>query len=460
MQQINKRQNKILFIIDESISFFVAWIFRLLEIVMPKKYAGRVTALKIHQQAIENVFGLTGLNALGGILLLFTQVKLANILGASLYGVYAYCLAIGEVGNMIVRYGRNKTMTRDLIQRPERRTFLIVNTFLLSFVNLLLFTIAVTCLHKPLDIELNWSHLLLIIAPCLISLDFQPVYESMRLMSWHSIYHLIQKVLFLLGIWSVIAIIGKPTLLDLGITLFGSWLVVLLIQIWEIRATINDDVKGLISLRNVGQLYRENFIIALSCLFGVAFGPLIRVILNQYADSASVGVYAAGMQLFMISQFILNQVGRVGNPMMAEVGKPECSPSKRRLFVRRYLLTMLACTAPFALPMLLFPQAIVSCIFTNEYAALGGYLPILALYLVALAIGVVFTQFLISVRKDKLYFTIYVSGALLTLLTAYLTIPQWGVLGAVISLCLPHGIACLGYGVASLKYLRHNEHQN
>lgn len=453
MVAIDKRNNKLLYTIDQSIARFVVYLIKILYVIVPNRWHDKLEKLEKHQQAVQNVFGLTGLNALGGLLMILTQVKLANSLGASTYGIYSYCLAIGEVGAMIVRYGRHKTMTRDLIQRPERRTFLIVNTFLLSAINFTFFALCVVAFHKQLDIEASMAYLMLILAPCLVSMDFLPVYESMRLMSWHSIYYLIQRVLFLVAVWVIVILYGSPTLLSLGIILTASWLLVLRIQFKEIGQTITESVKSMVSVRNVFMLYRENFVIALSCLCGVAFGPLIRLILKQYTDSASVGIYSAGMQVFLISQFILHQVGRVGNPMMAEVGKDNCSIRTRKAFVKRYLFTMVTSTIPFVIPMFFFPNFITSFFFTTEYAELSNYLPILALYLIALAMGVVFTQFLISMRKDKIYFAIYVLGSVFTVLTSYWAIPRWGVLGAFISLCAPHGIACLGYALASFNYL-------
>lgn len=78
---------------------------------------------------LHNVVGLAFFNALGGLCVMVTQIKLANYLGASVYGIYSYCLAIGEVGSVFVRYGRSKTMVRDLIQYPEKRDALVVSTF-------------------------------------------------------------------------------------------------------------------------------------------------------------------------------------------------------------------------------------------------------------------------------------------------------------------------------------------
>lgn len=412
-----------------------------------------VNALK-NNVFVRNTVGLTIFNAVGGVVVLFTNVKLANTLGAAVFGLYSYYMAIGEVGQNFVRYGRNKTMIRDLVQFPHKSHSLISNTLGLSIINILIFLTVIILFSGTLEVEISIASILLIISPCLMSIDLTPVYESLKLMSWHSIYNLIQKFIFLIGIWGVIIIFGKVNLLHLGIILFISWLYIVLIQCHEVIKSLNINIAKCISISQIWDLYKGNFIIALSCMIGVAFGPLIRIILNQYVSETAVGIYSAGLQIFLMSNFIISQIGRVGNPLMAELGKPNVTVEKKKKFLKKYLLIMLIGALPFVVPLLFFSSAITNAFFTEEYMELALYLPYFAIYILALAIGIVYTQFLLSIRKDKAYFIIYTLGAALTVVSGLVLIPTYGVLGGVLSLCLPHSVACIAYCVTSLKYLR------
>ena len=385
---------------------------------------------------------------------MLTNVKIANVLGAEIFGIYSYYLAIGEVGSNFVRYGRHKTMTRDLIQKPTVFNGLISNTLALGCINLLFFLIVVVLFRRQLDVETSFTAFLLIIAPCIGSLDFISVYESLKEMSWHSVYYLIQRLFFLVAVWLFFVIANRLTMKYLSIMLFLSWSIILLMQYWEIIIGFGIKVRRYISWSSIWGLYKSNFVIALSCLTGVAFGPVIRMILNEFADSNAVGVYSAGMQIFLISQFLMHQVSRVGNPMMAEAGKEDGNPEKRRKLCNKYCTIMLITVVPFAIPLLLFPQSITDFIFTEDYYELGKYLPIFAFYLLALSVGIVYTQFLISMRKDKTYFIIYISSALATILVSLILIPKYSLLGAILALCVPHSIGCVFYYLCSIKYLR------
>ena len=455
--RINRKDNKLLYYLDTLLDKFVRYVIRIIRLFVPGKYKKMYDNICGHKEMLHNVVGLTFFNALGGLFLMATQVKLANYLGASVYGVYAYCLAIGEVGAMFVRYGRNKTMVRDLIQYPEKRNSLVVSTFFLSLINLGLFLIITFSCHEPLEIEVNWTYFLLILSPCFASLSLDPVYESLKMMSWSSIYSLMQKFGFLIVIWILFFFHLNVSLLAIGLIVFATWLSICFMEYYEIGTQLRINFLTKVQIIDLLKLYKENFIIFLSCITGVAFGPLISLILNNYTDSKSVGIYAAGLQIYHICLFLNTQIARVGNPMMAEVGKVECPQEKRRKMVYRYSLIMMATSMPFAIPMLFCPSLIVNILFSDEYVALSSYLPFLALYLLAINIGVVFTQFMISMRMDKLYFTIYVSSALLTLVVSYATIPSFGILGAFISLCIPHSIGCMLYMLFSLKTLNNDK---
>ena len=225
-------------------------------------------------------------------------------------------------------------------------------------------------------------------------------------------------------------------------------------EYYEVGSQLHIKFLQKIYFKDIWNLYKDNFVIFLSCVTGVAFGPLLRMILNNYTDSKSVGVYAAGLQIYNICIFLNTQISRVGNPMMAEAGKDDCSITKRRRLVIRYSLIMITISLPFALSMFLFPNLITNALFTEEYASLANYLPILAVYLIAISLGVVFTQYMISMRMDKTYFFIYVASAISTVITAYILIPMYGVLGAFLSLCIPHSVGCLLYFFFSIKTLR------
>lgn len=231
---INQKHNIILNGIDYVLGWFVKILLGISTYILPKRFSQQLCNISSSNGAIRNILGLLIFNAIGGLLIMVTNVKLANGMGAAMYGLFSYYLAIGEVGSNFVRYGRHKTMLRELIQKPEESRSLIKHTFWLGCINLLLFILIALVFHDLMQASLSITYILLIVAPCLISIDFQPVYEAEKLMSWHSIYYLIQKFCFLGGVWFIIAIDIRLELSAIAIILFISWLMVFIMQYREV----------------------------------------------------------------------------------------------------------------------------------------------------------------------------------------------------------------------------------
>lgn len=448
---INQRANIVLYAIDRFLQEFVNVIAKLIDRFVAIDIYSKFSA---HQGTMQNVIGLLTFNALGGLLIMVTNIKLANVLGAAVFGIYSYYLAIGEIGSNIVRYGRHKTMLRELVQHPDRRNITITYTVWISIINLILFLATIIVFHNQMDIQLSIVAILLILSPCLISLDFQPVYESFRLISWHSIYYLIQKILFIVGVWTILLINNRLSIGNVAIILFLSWIIVVVIQYWEVIHQLQINIFKQFKIRDLFRFYKSGFIIAVVCVLGCAFGPIIQMIIKQSSSEVSVGLYAACLQLLTIAKFILNQMVRVGNPKMAEICIVGYDKQRKRNFLKKYIFIMVLSISPFAIPMFICPDLIVKSLFSSEYLEISSALPICAVYLILSSIGAVFNQFLVSYRADMIYILFYSIAAIVSIIIAVLMIPYYGFLGGVLAFCISDGLASILYTIISLNILR------
>lgn len=305
-----------------------------------------------------------------------------------------------------------------------------------------------------MDIQLSIVAILLILSPCLISLDFQPVYESFRLISWHSIYYLIQKILFIVGVWTILLINNRLSIGNVAIILFLSWIIVVVIQYWEVIHQLQINIFKQFKIRDLFRFYKSGFIIAVVCVLGCAFGPIIQMIIKQSSSEVSVGLYAACLQLLTIAKFILNQMVRVGNPKMAEICIVGYDKQRKRNFLKKYIFIMVLSVSPFAIPMFICPDLIVKSLFSSEYLEISSALPICAVYLILSSIGAVFNQFLVSYRADMIYILFYSIAAIVSIIIAVLMIPYYGFLGGVLAFCISDGLASILYTIISLNILR------
>lgn len=436
--------NKIILSINNAFTKVVSLVLKGIKRILPKRFSSYINKVESNT-AFHNIIGLLFFNAIGGLLMILTQVKLANYLGAYIYGIYAYVLAIGEIGANFVRYGRHKTMVRELVRFPKLQNDIISNTFVLSLINILIFLSLILIIHRYIEIDLSVTILLLIISPCFISLDFQPVYEKLKMMSWHSIYNLLQKAFFLIPIWIGILFSDKLSLTYIAIVTCISWTIVLIWQYKEISRIYSLSIFSRVNKRSLIQQYKDNALITICCFAGIAFGPIIRMILKHNADASEVGIFSAGFQLLILSQFILNQISRIGNPKMAEVCLPGYSFKLRQKFIKKYCVVMFLSVLPFTIALSVFSSEIVTHFYAQEYARIAEILPIFGFYLMVCSQGVVFNQYMISFKNDKAYFTIYISSAILSFIIAILLIPIFGLVGAAWAYCIADGMASILY---------------
>ncbi len=452
MDIIDIKTNRILWPIQKLVDIIYTYFFNVTIIFVPHKYKDRYKNWG-NSTLVKNTLGLLIINGLGSCLLLLTNIKIANVLGAATFGLYSYYLSIGDAGATFVRYGRDKTMVRDLIQKEDKFNSIISNTLFLGLINLTLVMLLTIIFSKQLEITICLASLLVIFDSCLISIDMQPVYESIKLMSWHSIYNFVQKLLFLALFWSLL-LLDKISLSVIAIFLFISWMVVLLLQYSEIFKSFSINPLKCVSFTAIADMYKKNFLIATSCMLGILFAPFIQYLLNKHIDSTAVGLYAACFQIFFIGKFLVHQIARVGNPMMAEAGRLDCSIAKRKLLVNKYAVIMTVAVLPFVIPMVFFPSFVTKICYSEEYFMIKQYIPYFGIFLFAQAVGCVYEQFLISMRKDNVYFTIYTFGAVLTLIISPLLIMRYGLYGGVLSFVLPNILTRFLYFAVSKYYIK------
>lgn len=449
---LKKRDNRLINVIE---TFFFNLVSRALNITLiftSNKFGDRL----LRSNNYKNFIGLAFFNGLGGLILMLTLIHLASYMGPSLFGSFSYYIALGEIGSMIVRYGRDKSLLRDLViqDNVEHKAQLISTTFWVGFINLFLFILSIVLLHIPLEVPLCLAPLLIIGGSCLVSLDFQPVYESIQEMSWHAIYNFIQKVIYVIGLWIIMLTYGGNNLLYIGIVLCISWSIVLVIQLKEIKKTFS--VKFLKSIQPIllWNHYKIGIYVALCTLISATYNPLIRMILKWNSSETSVGIFSAGLQIYGICMFFLLQLARVANPQIAKM----VANNENRLYQKKTLLKYIGYTIcavlPFAIIMDFAPTYIVDLLFSPQYQALHIILPYFGLYLLLYAIIIILMQFLIANRCDRKYLQIQIIGAMVTIISSLILIPKFDYMGAIISLVISYSLLLLLYVISTLQILK------
>ena len=405
---------------------------------------------------IQNLSVLVFVNFLIAGLGFLTRVKIANTLGREGFGLFAYALALGSYGAVIVRFGLGRTFVRDLVHYPSRFAQLVAGSLVLR--GLLLVVVILALVSWKLTFassELSWSVIAVVLGTSLMALDLCAVYDSWHKMSRDAVYNLIQRCCYYSLIWIVVLFV--PDKLSIGLigvgTILSAVLYLFMQQRWAFRRIEFYKAKESLAKAAI-KLGFANLLVWAATIGCLSFGVLNQLVLKYFRGNAELGGYAAAWQIVAVAMLLLNQVARIGKPATARITREGTDKNTRRRFLLKYSAVMFATASPIALGAILWPDVILKVLFRPEYAPAAGALRILGIYIALFSLGLVASQYVIAARMEKVYFASVIVGGILSVLLCLFLIPKLGGMGAAISLLIAHGISMGLYLVAMILHVR------
>lgn len=201
-------------------------------------------------------------------------------------------------------------------------------------------------------------------------------------------------------------------------------------------------------------LAKGKLIIWFSALVSLSFGVINQIILKFYGGKELLGSYAAGWQIISIGILFLTQVARIGNPTTARITKPSIEKKGRAIFLIKYSTIMFLVVLPVCLATIVWPEFSLRQIYKPEYVSAANALRIMGIYLMAYSLGLVASQYVVSTRMEKIYFSSVVAGGIFGLILCLVLIPSMGDTGAGLALLISHGVAMGLYWVATILHVR------
>ncbi len=420
--------------------------------------SGRLWKVVISQKKhVQNLSVLVFVNFLIAGLGFLTRVKIANTLGREGFGLFAYALALGCYGAVIVRFGLDRTFVRDLVHYPSCFAQLVAGSLVLRGFLLILITLALIMWKFVFgNNELSWGVIAVVFGTSLMALDLRAVYDSWHKMSRDAVYNLIQRCCYYALIWIVVLFV--PDKLSIGLigtgTIVSAALYLFMQQRWAFRRIEFYKAKESLAKAAI-KLGFANLLVWAAAIGCLSFGVLNQLVLKYFRGNSELGGYAAAWQIVAIAMLLLNQVARIGKPAIARITREGTDRNTRRRFLVKYSAVMFAAASPIALGAMLWPDVILKILFRPEYASEAGTLRILGIYIMCFSLGLVASQYIVSARMEKTYFASVIVGGILSVLFCLFLIPKLGGIGAAISLLIAHGISMGLYWVAMINHIRY-----
>ncbi|MCF8070453.1 MAG: oligosaccharide flippase family protein [Desulfobacterales bacterium] len=386
-----------------------------------------------------------------------TKVKIANTLGKADFGLFSYGLAIAAYGMVLIQFGLGRTLVRELIHFPKRQGQLVVSSLILRGFMFLLVTLILLFwkFFSQATSDLTWGVVLVVLGNSMLGLELKGVYDSMGQFNRHAIYNLIQRCFYYLAVWLIIILAPKSfSVFSLGIFTIAAVIVYMVLQCnWAFKRIDFNGTKESI-FHNALVLAKGNLIIWFATLGSLSFGVINQIILKFYGGNESLGGYAAGWQIVVVATLFLSQISRIGNPAMARITKPGTSKKDKIRFLVKYSSVMCLVVCPISLVTIVWPESVLRLIYRPEYASGADALRVMGIYLMLFSLGIVASQYVISAKLEKTYFTSIIVGGILSIASCLVLIPRLAGYGAALALLIGHGISMGLYLVAMIQHIR------
>ena len=386
-------------------------------------------------RAATSVFSLFAINGLVSIVGFLTQIALANNLGVEVYGFYAWYVAVGTYIGTVVRYGREKTLLRDLVRLPERFSKITASSIGLSFILFCASFFVFACYSMASYAAIRPAMFLLVWGNVLGFFDLQQVFDARLRMERHAIYNAVSRFIYYAIVWSVI--VFKP--FELTLELVGAAVFIGIASgiILQYREVIHREKLYFLDrevFSGVTTQAKSYFPMMLLSLLDLVYGPALILSLGYFCGKTESGIYNLASQFLLAGNLMMQQIARVGNPQLVEMlASSERSIEKRRNFIGfmvRYITIIESFTFLVAAPLIVCPKFIVDTIFRTEYSSSATVLPVFGVSLFFNALAWVAAQYVLAAKCDRMYFFGVVATNLCGLLGCVTLIPKHGISGA------------------------------
>lgn len=377
-----------------------------------KDKISRVKRSKDARTLAANFGYLSLLQIAGYVFPLFTLPYLARVIGADGFGKIAFASAIIVWFETIADWGFNFTATRDVAQNRDNKekvseifSTVFWGRLLLMGGSLLLLLLLILIIPK---FKANAAILLItflqVPGNALLPQWFFQGLERMKYITW---FTLLTKLLFTVAVFVFVRdkddYIIQPLLWSIGSIISGLISMNLIIGKWKYSlhtVHVNQIIK---TIKSSTDVFINNLAPNLYNSFSVA-------LLGFLHTDAIVGIYDAGMKFMRIAYQFMGIVSRTVFPFLAR------RIDRHDIFQRYYILLAVCATVV----LLVFAPQLIKLFYGSEFVAADVVLRIVSFAIIPLALGSVFgTNYLILIKKEKLFRNITVVSSLIGFVSAF-----------------------------------------
>jgi O-antigen/teichoic acid export membrane protein len=389
--------------------------------------------------SFRSIITFSGLNYLQSALSFFTSLLLAKELGSYEYGYFTYGLIFANTISVIIQFGLDKTLVRDLVQQSDVEKILYAASFLklvLSIVSVA--GIAIWALFfSGMDSTKLYVVILCTISGCLLGLSPKAWFDIKGRIQAHAYIMLLDRVIFFFGsMFFLYYLRNEYIIINVCVCMLLGRLVMSAMEWKYIRTSAGNMAFERLG-RFLKQVFSNNLWVWLAAIGNLMMTHFNQILVDVQMGAEQLGFYGFAFQLITMVKILQNQILRLSTPSISEIVDKAGSREIMKSFLKNLGISF------FSTLIILLPSFLLAPWFVSTFVGAGfmDTIPIfnvLCLWVSVFGVALIANQFLLSFHLQKSYFYITIAFGLLSIYLAYIWIDQFGAVGAALSLLVAH----------------------
>lgn len=390
---------------------------------------------------------------------LVTAPYLSRIVGADGIGLYSFSYSTALYFTLLTMLGVNNYGNREIASVKHNKvkrsqTFLEiyilqVTVFILSISIYVIYT-----LNFAIDQKAALIQGIFVLSALF---DISWFFFGMEEFKITVIRNTIVKVLTLLCIF---LFVKESDDIYIYITIMSTGYLVSQISVWPFLKKYITFTK--VSLKGILKHLKPNLILFIPVISVSIYKIMDKIMLGYMSSVEELGYFDSAEKIINVPIALITAIGTVMMPRMSNLIANQQIEDSRK-YIDQTMLFILAFATGAMMGLISISQEFAVVYYGNSFDRAGTIMTYLSVTIVILACGnVIRTQYLIPAKKDKIFVTSAIIGAVCNLGFNLVLIPRYGAVGAAISTVIAEFLVCFYqlYNVrGKFSYLTYFKHE-
>lgn len=391
------------------------------------------------------------------ILAFVMTVMLPRYLGATGFGRLYFAISFTTMSSILVEFGLNSLVTREVARRPEEATRYLANAALIK-TGLWAIAFAVVAVVVRLGSyppETRIAVTVLAVGTLLTALDtlVTAVLQATDRARWVAASSLFEKAWYV-GLGAAVLLLGYGVVAVAWVILFAAVAKLVLDLAWlrrlSHRVRLHSPWRGL----EIAWLFRRAVPFFSMLFFGAIYFRMDVLIMSLLANDATVGHYGAAYRLFETTDLVPEAVMFALFPVFCRLSSRD--DESLRMTAQKGMNILVLLGVPVATGVCVLADKIIGVLYgTGQYESSVLVLRILAVAIALMYVNGSFTQLLIATDRQRRLVVTAAVAAIVNVGMNLVLIPRLGAAGAALTTVVTEAVViCLNFSFLPREFTR------